>query len=353
MQAKYLIGTYTDDTESQGVYALHLDANGCPHVDPEPAVAIRNPSFLVQHPFLDVVYAVSEVGQPVGGEVVVLCKGAANGFEVVQVLPSGGLDPCHLAVSADGRWLLVSHYSSGTVGLFMLGQDGQLTSAGLCVDHGERWEDRFGKSEHHPRQGASHVHSTQFVDDQQFLVCDLGTDEVVLYDLVTSGQAEVEARHVWRLPPGSGPRHAALTTDPLRIYVACELSNRVALLGLNSEEVPIIYDEQSCLPEQSSFSEASEIRFDAHHQLWVGNRGNDSLARFAPISDALGKFQLFDGCGRYPRHFWMNDQYLLVASRDDNCVTVASISTDGQPNLKSALRASIPAPVFVLPVIAR
>lgn len=351
MQTDFLVGTYTDDTDSLGVYALHLDAQGHPCVDLDAPILMRNPSFLVQHPFLDVVYAVSEVGEPIGGEVAVMRRGTIGQFEIVQTLPSGGMDPCHLAISAQGRWLLVSHYSSGTVSLFALGPDGGLTTRGHCVDHHNRWNNRPGKSEGHPRQNASHVHSAQFIDDQQFLVCDLGTDEVVVYDLSGKDGARAEIRYVWSLPPGSGPRHAAVRQNPLRIFVVCELSNRVAILGLDSQTVPIVYDARSCLTVQSTFNEASEIRFDAHDHLWVGNRGDDSLARFSLTSDHLGDIQLFRGCGRYPRHFWMDGQYLLVAARDDNCVRIARIEQNGRPNFSDALHAEVPAPVCVLPIL--
>ena len=350
METDFLVGTYTDDTDSQGIYALHLDAHGHPSVDLDTPILMRNPSFLIQHPFLDVVYVVSEVGEATGGEVAVMRRGAKDQFEIVQTLPSGGMDPCHLAVSPQGRWLLASHYSSGTVSLFSLGSDGGLISRGHCVDHRNRWVNRPGKAQSHPRQNASHVHSTQFIDDQQFLVCDLGTDEVVVYDLSATDPAQGELRYVWNFPSGSGPRHAVVRKEPLRIYVVCELSNRVAILGLGSQGMPVTYDARSCLTAQSTFNEASEIRFDAHGYLWVGNRGDDSLARFSLASDNLSDPQIFRDCGRYPRHFWMDGWHLLVAGRDDNCVRVARMTRDGRPNLSDALSAEVPAPVCILPI---
>jgi 6-phosphogluconolactonase len=86
-----------------------------------PPLLTPAPSFLAVHPALPVVYAVSEVDD-----------GAVDAFRLDDSfapaghLSTGGSQPCHLAVTPDGRHLACANYGSGSVAVFALGTDGAL-----------------------------------------------------------------------------------------------------------------------------------------------------------------------------------------------------------------------------------
>src|SRR5690606_21030749 len=75
------------------------------------AQPVHRPSYVVVSRDRRWVYAVSEGAE---GKVVAL---PADGQGQLARVRSGGADPCHLALSPAGDLLVVSNYSSGTVGL--------------------------------------------------------------------------------------------------------------------------------------------------------------------------------------------------------------------------------------------
>ena len=50
---------------------------------------------------------------------------ASRGLAVLDVVASGGADPCHLLLAPDARTLYVANYSSGTLGVLPLDADGR------------------------------------------------------------------------------------------------------------------------------------------------------------------------------------------------------------------------------------
>ena len=57
-----LIGTYTRDTDSEGIYGFNYDKKSGALTAVSVNPGIDNPSYITKHPLLDVVYVVNEVG---------------------------------------------------------------------------------------------------------------------------------------------------------------------------------------------------------------------------------------------------------------------------------------------------
>ena len=108
-----LIGTYTRNTEAEGIYGYMWEEGRAF----EPCAvngAIDNPSWLLRHPRLDVVYAVNEVRDMNGGGAVsAFACDAAGRLALLNQKPSMGADPCHLAIDPAGTSLFVSNYGGG------------------------------------------------------------------------------------------------------------------------------------------------------------------------------------------------------------------------------------------------
>ena len=123
--AEYVyVGGYTGDKggEAEGIALLRRDpATG---VLSRLGVAARtpSPSFLVQHPTLPILYAVNEL--ETDGTVSAFTAGEDGSLTPLSVQPTGGSDPAHLSVTADGRFLLVANYTSGSVAVHPLDPEG-------------------------------------------------------------------------------------------------------------------------------------------------------------------------------------------------------------------------------------
>src|SRR6184192_3211511 len=77
---------------------------------------VANPSFVVVHPNGHWLYAVSETNQQQEG----VC---------------GADSPCHLEIDSNRRWLLVSNYGSGTIGVLPILADGTLGEMTDLIQH--------------------------------------------------------------------------------------------------------------------------------------------------------------------------------------------------------------------------
>ena len=118
-------------------------------------VGVANPSFVVVHPNGHWLYAVSETNQQqegMSGAVWAFrCRHEPWSIEPINHQMSGGDSPCHLEIDANGRWLLVSNYGSGTVGVLPILADGALGKMTNLIQH-------HGRGPHSERQeGRTHT----------------------------------------------------------------------------------------------------------------------------------------------------------------------------------------------------
>ena len=347
---KLLVGSYTQGSDSEGIYAVDLDLNLGSLSAPMLAAATQNPSFLLKHPHLPILYSVNEMsGDDTAGRVSWFHLHTDGSCIFAGQVSSGGQDPCHLAINGTGSILAVSNYSSGSLTLLSVNSDGSLDRQVQRQCHADRWlkrKNRWARSEH--RQEAAHIHSSQFsADGQRLFIADLGSDEWLCQEMDAKGQLlnpMIEIAFVG----GSGPRHFCLSENQKFAYVLTELSNTVVTIKLTDETAEIRHQEY-CLGDYGGFSEAAEIQMSADGRfLYISNRGADSLAVFSVNEDSVFLQQVVSTHGRHPRHFLLVPGYLLVASRDDNCVTLLTRDhKSGRLSVSPVAQLDLPCPVHL------
>lgn len=184
--------------------------------------ATAQPGWLAAHPNGRFLYAVNEVRQLEGVE-----GGGVSAFEIdattgalrlLNTRPTPAM-PCHCTVDATGRYLLVATFGDGTVHLFPLSADGLIHPEADLHRHA-------GSSVHPRRQTQPHAHAVSIDPDNRFvLVPDLGTDELVVYELDSqAGKLRACPERNVRLAPGSGPRHVAFEPQSRFVYLMNEIS---------------------------------------------------------------------------------------------------------------------------------
>lgn len=238
-----------------------------------------------------------------------------------------GKHPTHLVVCRDRfdhSKVAVANYSSGTVSLFRDEEEGLRMTQVLSQELAN------SKLPSHPHHCLLHpAHDLLYI-------CDLGLDALFVYSLAES----VELSVTFSFPVGSGPRHAVLSLCGRWLYVACELSNQLATIAIDTTGLPIQGSEQfhSTMPVNADTEgmAASEILLSADGRfLYVSNRdvrpldqvpqaGGDrersSIAVFG-LRDGGGRAQLLQCAGsqgRHPRHMALTREgsLLLVANKD-------------------------------------
>jgi 6-phosphogluconolactonase len=332
-----LIGTYTRNTDSEGIYRCTWDAASSRFTTPALATPADNPSFLIAH--ADSVFAVLETGDFAGERQGAVAQYQMTGdrLEPGAVLGTGGADPCHLA--ADGARLAVANYSGGNVALFSLSA-GNIVSRTALIPFEGRGPKR--------RQAGPHPHGVYF-HAGELLVPDLGLDGIHRLD-PTRGTS----LGAWSVEPGSGPRQLAIDTAG-RVYVLNELANRIDLLvdGVVVQSVSTLPGaNESVGPGAAPSTTASTagslaLTHDGRHLL-ASNRGRDSIVCF-PLDARDGRLgpPAFQPCDPHPRHFLALGDHVIVASRDAGTLTAFELWPDGA--LGSAIaQVRCPAPVCVL-----
>lgn len=312
MKAVFYTGSYAASREP-GICRWAADFEARKFTCLQTYSGIENPSYVLLHPQKNVLYSVSE--KTPRGE---LWAFRAEASQLVRccTLPSGGADPCHLALHGSGNWLAVSNYTSGTLAVFQMDDGGLPIRMTDLVRH-------TGTGVRPDRQQGPHVHFAQFRDDTVYAV-DLGLDRVACYTLDTC-TGTLRAGQTLRLPDGSGPRHLAFAPgDPDRLYVLCELGSAVVFFQnteLGWREV------QSCstLPEEYDAGNlAAAIWFSEDGKvLFTSNRGHDSVAVFAVAEDGrLRRTQICKTGGAVPRDFHVFGRCLVCANQGGSHLTV-------------------------------
>lgn len=303
---------------------------------------VENPSFLVIHPNREWVYAVSET--EAGAVWALHYEAETHTFTSLNHQSSGGASPCHLTLDKAGRWLFVSNYASGSVGVLPIGKDGTL---GAMTDF-IQYSGTGGDPE---RQKGPHAHGTIFSPDEQFLIsADLGTDTLHIYrfdadngKLIPHGQTKTQ--------PGAGPRHTTFHPNGTILYVANELDNTVGVYAYNAEKGKLIEKQVlPTLPADAPPTTTADIHLtQAGHRLYVSNRGYDSLASYDVAEDGtLTLIAIQPSGGRNPRNFALSpdDRFVLVANEFSNEVVVFYAEEKGLG--AEVARVAVPAPTCVL-----
>lgn len=343
-----LIGTYTRNTESAGIYCFAVSDDVKSFMPGKINEGVDNPSWLVAHPRLPVVYAVNEVRDMDGGGAISAFYRDGNGqLTLIGRKPSMGGDPCHLAIAPDGRTLFVANYGGGNLASLPLGAGGELGDFESLVQHG-------GKGVDPMRQQGPHVHSITLDADAQFAyVCDLGLDQVVCYPLASHGAILADQRKTTRLKPGAGPRMLCFDSACHFAFVINELDNTLVSFERNASGQLVELSTVSALPEgYTDASYCAHILVSGDDRfVYASNRGHDSIAVFEKEGDGrLNLAQHQSTLGRHPRHFTFSpdQRYLLVANRDSNNIVVMERNADSGRLAPTGRSIAVPAPVSIL-----
>lgn len=343
------VGTYTENTGSQGVYRVRFDPRsgelrkvGSTNVGP-------NPSFLTIHPNHHVLYAVNELEQYKGK-----ASGAVSAFAIARDTgaltrlneqPSEGGAPCYVSVDHSGRVVLVANYVGGNIALLPIHPNGSLAPAAQVEQHA-------GTGPNKERQEKAHAHS--IVPDPSgkwALSADLGTDHIYVYHIDAAGKAlhHIEAGDAM-VKPGAGPRHIAFHPKLPFVYVADEVDSTVSRFRFDAEHARLtLIDAHSTLP--TGWKGANDVA-DIHipssgRTVYVSNRGHNSIAVFnVDSSGALSPVQ-FASVENWPRNFTLDptERWLLVAHEKANSILVFARDQHSGKLTPTRERLDVPAPV--------
>ena len=314
------LGCYTGESggEGEGIALLRRDPAAGDLTRLGVVARTPSPSFLAQHPRLPVLYAVNELE---AGTVSAFAVAEDASLTPLAVQSTGGAAPCHLAVSADARHLLVANYTSGSVSVHPLDADGV---------PGERSDllHLDGRGPVEDRQQGPHAHMVApDPNGPDVLIADLGSDRVwrarldaVSGRLILVGAAVVAA-------PGAGPRHLRYAIDGALLLVG-ELAGDLTWYRPDTSDggLRLAGGATSSAGGPNYPSELTTGR-DGRF-VYVANRGPDTISVFAWEPEGATLIAEVVSGGQWPRHLALLGDHLYVANERSQNVTVFRVDRE-------------------------
>ena len=345
VQADHFVwfGTYTGKPpRGNGIYVSRYDEITGEISRPKLATKIKNPSFLVVHPTLSIVYAVSEIadlnGKPTGGIISFVVDMHSGQLTQQSVQPSQGKGPCHLSLDATGKSLLAANYGSGSVICLGINDDGSLLPpVATTQDKPGGFIQHAGTGPNKSRQQGPHGHSMNATSTGKFAIsCDLGADKVFVHKLDVP-TAVITPHNSTPTQPGGGPRHFALHPRLPFGYANNELDMTVTAFRFdavegNLQKIHSASTIPDSIQERTGFSTAEIAIHPSGKFLYVSNRGHDSIALFG-INEQSGKLSLKSveptRC-QTPRHFAIapGGKRLYAAGQASGTITAFTIDSE-------------------------
>ena len=313
-----VVGTYTDECASRGVYSYFFDqekgalasGEGGQFAEAPGAVGrveVRNPSYLTLSADGRHIYAVSEVGDSSASAVTLSLDAKTGEMQLLGSELTDGKDPCY--ISTNGKVVMTANYSSGNVTEFPIGDDGVLRPHDFLYETGLGGPDST-------RQNLPHAHCALFnVAGTELYVSEFSADVVTRYDVATRQGKRI------LLPSDFGPRHIILNADESKAYVLGELSGNVSVIDTESDSVI-----QTVCADSVHARGSADIHLSPDGKfLYASNRlQNDGIAIFKVDPDGTLVYTGYQNTGIHPRNFNItpNGKFLLAACRDSGCIQI-------------------------------
>jgi 6-phosphogluconolactonase len=287
-----------------------------------------NPSFLLRHPTLPVLYTVHGDQQEVSAFRI---DEATGHLSPLNRQDCGGRNPVHLALSPDARHMVISNHLSSSLAVLPVAADGVLEPLSQLVTlegppGPHRVEQPFAKPHFNPFDPSG----------QWVLVPDKGVDRVFVFRfaegrLTPADQPFAQARE------GAGPRHLAVHPTKPWVYVINELDSTVTAYRFDAATGALQpFQVVSALADSFTVnSRASEIEVGrAGRRLYASNRGENSIAVFDIDADSgrLSLLQTVPSAGCTPRYFTTSPagSWCYVLNEDSDRIVLFDLGAEGR-----------------------
>lgn len=319
-----IIGTYTQKG-SKGIYVYRFNTTTGATEKVSNTDSAANPAFLAVSGDRKYVYAANETHGKNPGMVSAYAFNKNTGkLSFINQQPSGGGDPCHLAVSKNNKWITVANYSGGSVAALTVNKDGSINPYSQLIQH-------KGNSINKGRQEKPHVHETTFSPNQDFLFTpDLGTDKVVGYAFnpLSTKPLTPDASASIAITAGNGPRHMVFHPNGKFAYVVEELSGSVGAYAYTKGKFTLLQHVNTHPEGFKGVIGSAEIAVSPDGKfLYASNRGDENNIAIFSVNPTSGKLQskgYQPTMGKAPRHFIIDPEgnYLLAANQDSDNVVI-------------------------------
>lgn len=322
MGEKYVayVGTYTHES-SKGIYLFDMDVEKG-RITRRNEYELDNPSYIAvshNHKYL---YAICDQG-------VASYAIKENGeLEQLNVASINGMRGCHISITKDDTFLVVSGYHDGKITVLALKKDGRVGDITDEVFH-------KGLGSIAERNFRPHISWSVFTPDEDLLcVCDPGIDQIKLYEF-NHRTGKIKLYDIIRSQLESAPRQMIFSEDGKFAYVLCELKNYINVYSYDKtaetgrfEMIQNIFTVRK--GHKSNSSAASLIFANSGNNLICSNAGDNTVTIYT-VDKSTGLLNTISSLpisGDYPKYIAMfpDNKHLLSMNNEGNSITDFTIN---------------------------
>ena len=321
-----LIGTYTSG-KSEGVYVYRFNSE-TGDFDSVSMIKTSNPSYLAVSPDEKFVYAVNEnADKGSGGKVSSFAFDKQQGkLSFIDQQPSAGDDPCYVSVDKKNKWITVANYTSGTLSVLPIKDNGGLDPATTVIQ-------QTGYSVNTERQTSPHMHCAIFSNDNKYLfAADLGTDKVMVYSFdEKTGKLTDATSPFIMVKAGAGPRHLTFHPNNKYAYLVEELTGTISAYSYKNGTFALLQNASALPPDYMGSIGSADIHVSADGKfLYASNRGESNTIAIYKIDQKNGSITLVghqSTLGKTPRNFNFDPSgnFLLAANQDSDDIVIFKV----------------------------
>ena len=324
MDKKYVAyaGSYTHEN-SKGIHIYDCDvAKG--RITEREEVAIDNPSFIAFSHDKNFLYSICDQGV---SAYAVLEDGS---LELMNVASINGMRGCHICVTSDNRFLVVSGYHDGKITVLHINADG---SAGFIAD--EVFHKGIGSVAE--RNFRPHISWSTFTPDEELLcVCDPGIDQIKLYEF-NHVTGKLKLYDIIRSQQESAPRQIEFSQDGKFAYVVCEMKNYINVYSYDKnsdkDRFDLVQNIFTVRRDHKSNSAAANITFDSTGKHLLCSNAGDNTVTIYKVDTKTGKLSSLNSLpisGDYPKYIRLfpDDKHLMSMNNEGNSITIFTVKYD-------------------------
>jgi len=321
----FLVFVGTLGSSLRGIYAYRFNAATGAATFLGLAVETPNPSFIAVSPDQHTLYAVNEIPD---GNVSAFRIGPEGKLALIDFVPSGGANPCDLALDRKGTVLLVANCSGGSVALLPIRKDGGLAEPTAVVQH-------HGSGVDPVRQKGPYAHGVAITPDGDFAaVADYGLDKIFVHPLDVQRQTLREGDSFAGVVLGGAVRHIAFTPNGKFLYAIDEFDSALTVFRYSHGALRKLETLSALLPAATVKRGGSEITVDpSGRYLYVSIRGEENKIAVFAIDRLTGHpspIQFISSGGIMPRHFALSPDGSWLAVANQNSHSIVWMRRDAQ-----------------------
>lgn len=312
-------GSYTHEN-SKGIHIYDCDVPKG-RITERKQIDIDNPSYIAFSDDKRFLYAICDQGV---SAFAILEDGD---LELMNVQPINGMRGCHISVTKDNKFLVVSGFHDGKITVMHINSDG---SIGVIAD--EIFHKGMGSIAE--RNSRPHISCAAFTPDEELLcVCDLGIDQIKLYEF-NHVTGKLKLYDIIRSQQESAPRQIIFSNDGRFAYVVCELKNYINVYSYdkNSDKnrFELIQNIFTVRRDHKTNSAAANIILNSTGDNLLCSNAGDNTVTIYKVDKKSGKLSTLNSLpisGEYPKYIKLfpDDKHLMSMNNEDNTITIFTV----------------------------